>query len=129
MSEKRRLIFSIVQFLNKELGNEDISDDAKESLEVASQCLQTAYCLGPEDTHLEVSKGLEDIFISTTKNEPVSFSNTSKNLDKRPRIRYVPFYLVLLSSLVFIYVFFVMPFCQNNERCQKFVMLHFHRIF
>jgi len=71
MSEKRRLIFSIVQFLSKELGNEDISDDAKESLEVASQCLQTAYCLGPEDTHLEVSKGLEDIFISTTKNEPI----------------------------------------------------------
>merc|ERR1712004_792170 len=34
-------------------------------------CLQTAYCLGPEDTHLEVSKGLEDIFISTTKNEPI----------------------------------------------------------
>ena len=56
------------------MGNEDISDDAKESLEVASQCLQTAYCLGPEDTHLEVSKGLEDIFISTTKNEPVSWN-------------------------------------------------------
>merc|ERR1712227_381735 len=71
MSEKRRLIFSIVQFLNKELGNEDISDDAKESLEVASQCLQTAYCLAPEDTHLEVSKGLEDIFTSATKNEPI----------------------------------------------------------
>ena len=74
MSEKRRLIFSIVQFLNKELGNEDISDDAKESLEVASQCLQTAYCLAPEDTHLEVSKGLEDIFISATKNEPVNLT-------------------------------------------------------
>ena len=74
MSEKRRLIFSIVQFLNKELGSEDISDDAKESLEVASQCLQTAYCLAPEDTHLEVSSGLEDIFTTATKNEPVSFS-------------------------------------------------------
>jgi len=71
MSEKRRLIFSIVQFLNKELGSEDISDDAKESLEVASQCLQTAYCLAPEDTHLEVSNGLEEIFISATKNEPI----------------------------------------------------------
>ena len=74
MSEKRRLIFSIVQFLNKELGNEDISDDAKESLEVASQCLQTAYCLAPEDTHLEVSNGLEDIFTSATKNEPVNLT-------------------------------------------------------
>ena len=71
-SDKRRLIFSIVQFLNKELVDDNISDDAKESLEVASQCLQTAYCLAPEDTHLEVSKGLEEIFISATQNEPVS---------------------------------------------------------
>jgi len=70
-SDKRRLIFSIVQFLNKELVDDNISDDAKESLEVASQCLQTAYCLAPEDTHLEVSKGLEEIFISATQNEPL----------------------------------------------------------
>ena len=71
-SDKRRLIFSIVQFLNKELVDDNISEDAKESLEVASQCLQTAYCLAPEDTHLEVSKGLEEIFHSATQNEPVS---------------------------------------------------------
>ena len=51
-ADKRRLIYSIVQFLNKELSSDDISEDAKESLEVASQCLQTAYCLAPEDTHL-----------------------------------------------------------------------------
>ena len=69
--DKRRLIYSIVQFLNKELGGEDISEDAKESLEVASQCLQTAYCLAPEDTHLEVSKSLQEIFNETTKSEPV----------------------------------------------------------
>lgn len=70
-ADKRRLIFSIVQFLNKELASDDISDDAKESLEVASQCLQTAYCLAPEDTHLEVSNSLEDIFNNATKSEPV----------------------------------------------------------
>ena len=50
--DKRRLVFSIVQFLNNELGSDHISEDAKEGLEVASQCLQTAYCMAPEDTHL-----------------------------------------------------------------------------
>ena len=71
-ADKRRLIYSIVQFLNKELSSDDISEDAKESLEVASQCLQTAYCLAPEDTHLEVSKSLEELFHSATQSEPVS---------------------------------------------------------
>lgn len=70
-ADKRRLLFSIVQFLNKELASDEISEDAKESLEVASQCLQTAYCFGPEDSHLEVSTPLEEIFKSATKAEPV----------------------------------------------------------
>jgi len=69
--DKRRLVFSIVQFLNNELGSDHISEDAKEGLEVASQCLQTAYCMAPEDTHLEVSKPLFDIFADATKNEPL----------------------------------------------------------
>ena len=35
MTDKRRLIFSIVQFLNREMAIDDAhSDDAKESLEV-----------------------------------------------------------------------------------------------
>jgi len=70
-TNKRRLIFSIVEFLNKELSNEDISEDAKEGLEVASQCLQTAYCLAPEDTHLAVSKPIDVIFNEATVNEPL----------------------------------------------------------
>ena len=70
-ADKRRLIYSIVQFLNKELNSDEISEDAKESLEVASQCLQTAYCMAPEDTHLEVSKPLEELFHSATQSEPV----------------------------------------------------------
>lgn len=68
---KRRLVYSIVQFLNRELASEDVSEDAKEGLEVASQCMQTAFCLAPEDAHLEVTKPLEDIFNEATKNEPV----------------------------------------------------------
>ena len=73
MSDKRRLVYSIIQFCQKELQAEDLSDDAKESLEVASQCLQSAYALNTEDKHLEVSKSLPAIFQEATKNEPVSF--------------------------------------------------------
>eukprot|EP00092_Neocalanus_flemingeri_P016427 GFUD01017777.1.p1 GENE.GFUD01017777.1~~GFUD01017777.1.p1 ORF type:complete len:374 (-),score=154.83 GFUD01017777.1:188-1309(-) len=71
MSDKRRLVYSIIQFCQKELQAEDLSDDAKESLEVASQCLQSAYALNTEDKHLEVSKSLPAIFQEVTKNEPL----------------------------------------------------------
>jgi len=69
--DKRRLVFAIVDFLNRELASDDISEDAKEGLEVASQCLQTAYCLAPEDKHLGVDKSIEHIFKEATKNEPL----------------------------------------------------------
>ena len=95
MSDKRRLVFSIIQFCQEELQSDGLSDDAKESLEVmkkrppkipqkslyfifkkcpqvASQCLQSAYALNLEDKHLEVSQTLEKIFQEATKNEPVS---------------------------------------------------------
>jgi len=65
------MVYSIIQFCQKELQAEDLSDDAKESLEVASQCLQSAYALNTEDKHLEVSKSLPTIFQEATKNEPV----------------------------------------------------------
>ena len=81
---KRRLIFSIVEFLNRELASEEISEDAKEGLEVASQCLQTAYCLAPEDSHLAVSKPIDAIFNEATKNEPVSSRGCPKT-DCKPR--------------------------------------------
>ena len=90
MTDKRRLVFSIIQFCQKELQANDLSDDAKESLEVtmngcnfmyilciftflqvASQCLQSAYSLTAEDKHLEVSSPLETIFQEATKSEPV----------------------------------------------------------
>lgn len=71
MSDKRRLVFSIIQFLNREMSSDEISEDAKESLEVASQCLQTAYSFSSEDVHLEVSKTLEDIFRDATHSEPI----------------------------------------------------------
>jgi len=70
MTDKRRLVFSIIQFLSDEMSG-DISEDAKESLEVASQCLQTAYGVSSEDKHLEVSKSLPHIFSDSTRSEPL----------------------------------------------------------
>ena len=37
MTDKRRLVFSIIQFCQKELQADDLSDDAKESLEVTKE--------------------------------------------------------------------------------------------
>ena len=39
MSERRRLVYSIIQFVQEEIKSEELSDDAKESLEVTiCQC-------------------------------------------------------------------------------------------
>ena len=40
-------------------------------MQVASQCLQSAYALNTEDKHLAVSKPLQAIFQEATMNEPV----------------------------------------------------------
>lgn len=72
MCDKRRLIFSMVEFLTSEVGGEELSEDAKESLEVASQCLQTAYALSVEDVHLKVPESLPDIFKKATEKTPLN---------------------------------------------------------
>ena len=38
---------------------------------MASQCLQTAFCLSAEDEHLGVKTKLEDMFAAATAGEPV----------------------------------------------------------
>ena len=37
MSERRRLVYSIIQFVQEEIKSEELSDDAKESLEVTKK--------------------------------------------------------------------------------------------
>merc|ERR1712126_745640 len=61
---------------------EELSDDAKESLEVASQCLQSAYALNTEDKHLAVSKPLQAIFQEATMNEPLQKKSPPSAADK-----------------------------------------------
>lgn len=82
MSDRRRLVYSILKFCSTELQSNELSDDAKESLEVASQCLQSAYALTLEDKHLQVSKSLEEIFISATQNEPLHKKGPPSAADK-----------------------------------------------
>jgi len=82
MSDKRRLVYSILKFLASELNSTDLSDDSKESLEVAIQCLQSAYALNIEDKHLSVSKSLEEIFHTATQNEPLRKKGPVSQADK-----------------------------------------------
>merc|ERR1719150_2153678 len=82
MSERRRLVYSIIQFVQEEIKSEELSDDAKESLEVASQCLQSAYALNTEDKHLAVSKPLQAIFQEATMNEPLQKKSPPSAADK-----------------------------------------------
>jgi len=49
LEAKRTLIFAILKFLRDELKQENISPDFKESLEVASQCLESSYEIAIDD--------------------------------------------------------------------------------
>jgi len=82
MSDKRRLVYSIIQFCQAELQADQLSEDAKESLEVASQCLQSAYALNTEDKHLAVSRSLATIFQEATINEPLHKKGPPSEADK-----------------------------------------------
>lgn len=46
---KRTLIYAILKFLREELKQENINADFKESLEVASQCLESSYEISVDD--------------------------------------------------------------------------------
>ncbi|XP_046438466.1 small glutamine-rich tetratricopeptide repeat-containing protein beta-like [Daphnia pulex] len=74
MSSVKRLALAIVQFLAEQKQYGNLSPDAQESLEVAVQCLETAFELTPEDaTSLSVSKSLLDIFHDAVASEIPTF--------------------------------------------------------
>ncbi|XP_018425906.1 PREDICTED: small glutamine-rich tetratricopeptide repeat-containing protein alpha [Nanorana parkeri] len=62
MADKKRLAFSIIQYLQDQLHNGELSSDAQESLEVAIQCLETAFEVSMEDRSLAVCQTLPEIF-------------------------------------------------------------------
>ncbi|XP_076880881.1 small glutamine-rich tetratricopeptide repeat-containing protein alpha [Brachyhypopomus gauderio] len=70
MTETKRLAYSIIQFLHDQLRSGTLSSDAQESLEVAAQCLETAFGVSTEDQSLEVSQTLPEIFAMATAKLP-----------------------------------------------------------
>ncbi|KAM7024637.1 small glutamine-rich tetratricopeptide repeat-containing protein alpha isoform 1-T3 [Acridotheres tristis] len=81
MADQKRLAYSIIQFLHTQLQSGSMSPDAQESLEVAIQCLETAFGVSMEDQGLAVSQTLPEIFEavagkelehSRTNSEPIT---------------------------------------------------------
>uniref|UniRef100_A0A4W3GZB6 Small glutamine-rich tetratricopeptide repeat-containing protein alpha n=1 Tax=Callorhinchus milii TaxID=7868 RepID=A0A4W3GZB6_CALMI len=70
MTDTKRLAFSIIQFLRDQLQGGDLSSDAQESLEVAIQCLETAFGVSTENEALAVSQTLPEIFAAAVSKEP-----------------------------------------------------------
>ncbi|XP_056132633.1 small glutamine-rich tetratricopeptide repeat-containing protein alpha [Lampris incognitus] len=70
MTDTKRLAFSIIQFLHDQLQSGDLSSDAQESLEVAVQCLETAFEVSTNDQNLAVPQTLPEIFTAATSQYP-----------------------------------------------------------
>eukprot|EP00066_Takifugu_rubripes_P010047 XP_003977534.1 PREDICTED: small glutamine-rich tetratricopeptide repeat-containing protein alpha [Takifugu rubripes] len=82
MADNKRLAFSIIQFLHEQLGSGDLSSGAQESLEVAIQCLETAFEVSTDDQSLSVPMSLPEIFTSATSKLPAESqvnNNTTPN--------------------------------------------------
>lgn len=62
MGSVKHLVASIVHFLNDQMHNGGLSSDAAESLEVAIQCLESAYSVSVADASLRPNTPLLDIF-------------------------------------------------------------------
>ncbi|XP_053725716.1 small glutamine-rich tetratricopeptide repeat-containing protein alpha [Synchiropus splendidus] len=70
MTDNKPLAFSIIQFLHAQLRSGDLSSSAQESLEVAVQCLETAFEVSTDDQSLAVPMSLPEIFASATEKFP-----------------------------------------------------------
>ncbi|XP_008835306.1 small glutamine-rich tetratricopeptide repeat-containing protein alpha isoform X1 [Nannospalax galili] len=62
MDNRKRLAFAIVHFLQEQLRCGGLSSDAQESLEVAIQCLETAFGVTVDDSDLALPQTLPEIF-------------------------------------------------------------------
>lgn len=66
MTDTKRLAYSIIHFLHDQLTSGSLSSDAQESLEVAVQCLETAFGVSTEDQSLAVTETLPELFAAAT---------------------------------------------------------------
>ncbi|KAM8960445.1 small glutamine-rich tetratricopeptide repeat-containing protein alpha [Pelodytes ibericus] len=81
MEDRKRLAFSIIQYLHDQLHNGGLSADAQESLEVAIQCLETAFDVSIEDRSLAMAQTLEQLFAEATIQDPSQASCFQSNDD------------------------------------------------
>uniref|UniRef100_A0A672ZUW4 Small glutamine-rich tetratricopeptide repeat-containing protein alpha n=1 Tax=Sphaeramia orbicularis TaxID=375764 RepID=A0A672ZUW4_9TELE len=79
MTDTKRLAFSIIQFLHDQLQSGNLSSGAQESLEVAVQCLETAFEVSTDDQSLAVPMTLPEIFASATDKVPQSQANNNSS--------------------------------------------------
>ncbi|XP_063311582.1 small glutamine-rich tetratricopeptide repeat-containing protein alpha [Pelobates fuscus] len=92
MEDKKRLAFSIIQYLHDQLDNGGLSSDAQESLEVAIQCLETAFEVSIEDHSLALTKNLQELFAEATIKEstqvhPVGISFSDEDIAEAERLK------------------------------------------
>ncbi|XP_041647902.1 small glutamine-rich tetratricopeptide repeat-containing protein alpha [Cheilinus undulatus] len=89
MTDNKRLAFSIIQFLHDQLRSGNLTSDAQESLEVAVQCLETAFEVSTDDQSLAVPMSLPEIFASATAKLPgesqVNNNSTQNTLTEEQR--------------------------------------------
>uniref|UniRef100_A0A8C8Z974 Small glutamine rich tetratricopeptide repeat co-chaperone alpha n=1 Tax=Prolemur simus TaxID=1328070 RepID=A0A8C8Z974_PROSS len=69
MDNKKRLAYAIIRFLHDQLRHGGLSSDAQESLEVAIQCLETAFGVTVEDSDLALPLTLPEIFEAAATNK------------------------------------------------------------
>ncbi|XP_077441145.1 small glutamine-rich tetratricopeptide repeat-containing protein alpha [Vanacampus margaritifer] len=77
MTDNKRLAVSILRFLHEQLQSGNLSSGAQESLEVAVQCLETAFEVSTDDQSLAVPLTLPEIFASAT--QQISQSQVNNN--------------------------------------------------
>ncbi|KAM9358180.1 small glutamine-rich tetratricopeptide repeat-containing protein alpha [Symphorus nematophorus] len=89
MTDNKRLAFSIIQFLHDQLQSGNLTSGAQESLEVAVQCLETAFEVSTDDQSLAVPMTLLEIFAAATSKLPaesqVNNNSTRHSLTEEQR--------------------------------------------
>ncbi|XP_077573710.1 small glutamine-rich tetratricopeptide repeat-containing protein alpha [Stigmatopora nigra] len=81
MSDNKRLAFSIIRFLHDQLSCGNLSSGAQESLEVAVQCLETAFEVSSDDCTLAVPLTLPEIFAQATLETSSQANNNATDND------------------------------------------------
>nr|XP_004654980.1 small glutamine-rich tetratricopeptide repeat-containing protein alpha [Jaculus jaculus]XP_044991123.1 small glutamine-rich tetratricopeptide repeat-containing protein alpha [Jaculus jaculus] len=79
MDSRKRLAYAIIQFLHDQLRHGGLSSDAQESLEVAIQCLETAFGVTVEDSDLALPQTLSEIFEAAAAGKEMPHSRRSSD--------------------------------------------------